>query len=276
MINIIRADFYRIFNGKGIYITVILFLLLCYATSIGEQVYIGVAVEDLDVEEDSLSRAGTLNQEEEVETKNKLGRDIPFVVSRTHDNSLYFYLALLFFVIGADFSAGTVKNTLASGVSRLKYYLAKGIELFTLVLVFMLLEYIVPTLFTTSLYGFGEPFDGQYFTDVMTIFGVQLLYSIAVVSCGLFFALWTKKTAVINSLYLSLCLIPIIAIMILSAYDVNLLELSKYEMITNIRMSANLLELPSEDVLRMILVGVTYLAMSIVGSVLVFRRTEIK
>ena len=58
------------------------------------------------------------------------GSVVPQIIMTDMLTVIYLIVPFVFLVISADFAAGAVKNTLSSGMSRAKYYLAKLILVF--------------------------------------------------------------------------------------------------------------------------------------------------
>ena len=111
MINLMKADIYRIFRGKGLYITIGFMLLLWFLQSFGMMESIGISSESMESPDVIVSKL--------------TGSAVPLIMMRANDNLLYILLPIIIFIASVDFSSGTVKNILINGISRTKYYFSK-------------------------------------------------------------------------------------------------------------------------------------------------------
>lgn len=262
MINLIKADLYRIFRGKGIYITLAFLFLLCFLQTIGEMESIGITSS-------SMEGMGDM-------TYQVVGRNVPFSIMRSIDNLLYLLLPVIVFISAVDFSSGTAKNVLANGVSRTQYYFSKLILAMLFCIVMAVGSIVISTLIVTALKGFGGAFDTAFITPVLKVFGLQLFLLMTVTSVGMFFSFTTRSTAKVNGLYMAFCLLPLLVIVLLFEVSESFSKLLDYELVMNIRMAANANSMAPAEIARMLSVGGVYLLLSLVGGIVVFRKCDIK
>jgi len=115
MIRLMRADMYRIFRGKGIYITLGLMLLLVSLTIFvfrsAIQTGVVVAPEDMD---------SAMPVVEEVISGSVAAQ---MALGSMDAMAYYFFLPLIIIVAMAAFTSGAVKNELSTGISRTRFYL---------------------------------------------------------------------------------------------------------------------------------------------------------
>ncbi|MCH5337521.1 MAG: ABC transporter permease subunit [Acetatifactor sp.] len=151
MINMMKADFYRIFRGMGIYIgfaiMVLMIVLDIYTVSAGSLVLM-VSTEAQPENElnnmsyDEVSQL-SINEYRKylLASKNyQLDRDI----LAQNINLYYVFIFVGAVIITADFSGGSVKNTLSSAISRRKYFLSKlACVVLSCVVLFFLNTYIM-------------------------------------------------------------------------------------------------------------------------------------
>jgi len=262
MINLIKADIYRVFRGKGIYITMGFLFALCILQSFGMMESIGIS---------SASMEGA----EEVVT-GLSGKMVPMIMMRANDNLLYLLLPVIIFISAADFSSGTAKNVLANGVSRTNYYFSKLILSMLFCIVMSVLSIVIPTIIVTLLKGFGGGIDLEFFGQVFKAFSLQLFLLLAVTSLGIFFVFTTRSTAKVNGLYIAFCLVPMLLIVLMFGISEEFIKLLDYEMVMNIRMAANANTMTSLEIVRVIVFGISYLLFSMVGTILLFKKCDIK
>ena len=137
MINMLRADFYRLIRSMGFYIA-ILILLLMIVPSIYfvEPGYIGLSGGTLsaaeassaqnELDEMSYEEIQALNSSElrKIMLKTE-GYELDRAMLTANINLYYIFIFFAAIILTVDFSGSSVKNTLASAISRNKYYCAK-------------------------------------------------------------------------------------------------------------------------------------------------------
>lgn len=262
MINLIKADIYRIFRSKGIYITTAILLVLFLLQAFGEIGSIGISSDDMEGADEIVQLL--------------TGRTAPLNVMKANDNLLYFLLPIIIFVSSADFSSGTAKNVLANGVSRTKYYFSKLILSMLFCTVLLIFSIVIPTSIVTAMNGFGGEFNWAYISPVLNVFALQLLLFFAVTSIGIFFVFTTKRTAAVNGLYISFCLVPMLVIIMLFSISEKFSKLLEYEMVMNIRRAANVNLMTGDEIIKIIAVGLVYLIISLSCGLGLFKKCDIK
>ena len=280
MTNIIRADVYRIVRGKGLYITLAVFLAIIILQIVGGvNMNAGVNLQfdefidltDFDMENFDI---GSLNLSDIFYSPT--GAESPFQVMEASSNILYLLLPLIIFISAADFSSGAAKNTLAGGTSRAKFYCAK-LVLSCVCCALMLLTYVVLSILAATLVnGFGGTFDGAYLMSVLKIFLPQLWLCIAGVSVGNFFVFAFQKSAAVNGFFIAFLLVPSILILSLSFISDWFEKLFDYELTMCIGSLAQIDTLPTGGIVRIVAVGTGYLLIAAIGGFAVFKRAEIK
>lgn len=262
MINLIKADLYRIFRSKGIYITTGLLLVLFVLQARGEIDSIGVSSSEMEGIEEVVQQL--------------TGIIAPLIIMKGNDNLLYFLLPIIIFIASVDFSSGTAKNVLSNGVSRTKYYFSKLILSMLFCTVILASSIVIPTIIVTLMNGFGGEFDLEFISQVLNAFGLQLFLFFVVTSIGIFFVFTTKRTAAVNGLYIAFCLAPMLLIILLYSISEKFSKLLDYEMVMNIRIAANVNSMVSDEIIKIIIVGLVYLVTSLVGGLVLFRKCDIK
>jgi len=280
MMNIIRADVYRLVRGKGLYITLAVFLAVLVLQVVGgANVNAGVNVEftglfdmeNFDMESFDLGSLGLADLFEP-----PTGAEASFQVMEASSNVLYFLLPLIIFISAADFSSGAAKNTLAGGVSRRTYYCAKMVLSFVSCALLLLVYVVLSVLAATLLNGFAGTFDGAYLLSVLRIFLPQLWLCLAGACVGNFFVFAFQKSAAVNGLYIAFLLVPSVLIFTLSFISDWFERLSNYELTMSIRALVQIDAMPTGDIARAVAVGAGYLLIAAIGGFAVFKRAEIK
>ena len=277
MRNIIRADIYRIIRGKGLYITLAVFLaVIALQVTSGANMNTGI----------SYSTVETFSTIEDFENLESLdpadlfhpptGVEAPFKAMEEAHNTLYFMMPLIIFIVAADFNSGAAKNTLACGVSRAKYYCSKLILSCACCALLLAAYIIISTLAATAINGFGGVFDGEYVLNALKIFLPQLWLCIAGVFVGNFFAFVFRRSSAFIGIYIAFLLIPSILIFILSFISDVFEKLYDFELTMSIGVLTQINSMPPGDIARVLAVGAGYIAVASIGGFLIFKKAEIK
>jgi len=277
MMNVIKADLYRIFRGRMLYITfgivAIIFILFRGAGMLG--VTIG----------------GSLMNAQGTRIENQFnGMEAPFIPMMLMDFLAYLILAVIIFVVSSDFSSNTVRNTLSTDVSRIKYYLSKLITAVVFCIALASFSVIVSTILGSLADGFGGELSGEYIVSVLKPFGAQLFLLICLTCVGVSFAMITKNTTATAVSFLAFAIVPDIVIQyyldfatyrsgVLDAaaqYEIGLGELSVYSITGSIRNMVFATDLPRTTVILTLTISAFYAVASTIIGILLFRRSAIK
>ena len=277
MLNLIRADIYRIARGKALYITLAALLAVSILNIVGWQSGELGAFVILDEHGNEIRQAVILDAYDvEIRSIEVSGVAIPLALAQSMETFAFFILPVIVVVAGTIFSHGTVKNDIAFGISRTKLYFSK-LLLSADVCILMLLFYIgVSMIIATIIGGFGGPAPAGHWVELIQIFSAQLLLLLALTSIGVFLAFVTKWTSIVIAAYLAFLLVPPLVISSLSFANESLARLFEFDMLSNIMMLGNLPNMDTSDILRALGLGVFYLLASTIAGVAIFRRVEIK
>ncbi len=212
MINMIKADFYRIFKGIGIYIGIAIVLLI-----IGISVYA--------IEPGSLGTTATYSNENysspiddmsydelqnfSMSDYRKLmlksdGFELDRAMLANNMNLYYVFIFVAVLAVTVDFSGASIKNTLSSAISRNKYFASKS--LFTTI-VCLLIFFANTYISHFAIIAFdNEKFVASLGT-VTKVSLVQLPAILALISIlnGLSFVV--KKTSIFNTIAIPLVMV---------------------------------------------------------------------
>ena len=281
MINIIRADIYRIVRGKGLYITLAAFLVMIILQTVGgANMNAGVNTDALDMFSIDLANINL----EELSSQSfdisdlfspPTGREAPFQVMSATSNILYVLLPLLIFVGVADFSSGSARNTLAGGVSRGKYFCSKLILSCAFCVLLLIIYVVFSVIAATVRSGFGGAFNGEFVLDVAKIFLPQLLLCLAGACVGNFFVFLFRSHAV-TGVFIAFMLVPSILLLVLSFISSRFERLYEYELTASIGALTQIGTMSSGEITKTLLVGAGYIILAIAGGLAVFKRAEVK
>jgi len=281
MLNIIKADIYRITRGRGLYITLSVFVsfMLLMTFSMGQ----GSVGMDMDsIENPDQYAETTLDNGVTVTMYDPGVIDIngylaPFVLASSSDNAIWFILPFLVFFITSDFANGAVKNLLSSGSSRLKYYGAKIILITGVTIILWLLYILIPFITATIWRGFDGAFNAKFLWEVLKIYLPQLYLMYAITFIGLFIAFAFRRTATLNTLYIAAMFAPSLVSYIVYNFNEKLGELiMKWSIVTNMQMFAYPDGAVPPSLPRTLILGGVVIIAGAIGGILLFRRAEIK
>lgn len=193
MINMMKADLYRIFRGIGIYIAIVMMIVMSVISVVmKEPGYIGNAA--VTYEEDTVVAAGGFLSDEtpDQSAEKMLVRSI-----MAANINLYYPLILVVFVIlMSDFSNKTIKNTLTSAVSKRKYFVYKLLMSLGCSAVFIVFSNLFAYIFNYIKNGdeYTEPL-----ANIVKATVLQMPMLLGIVGFIVFMGFLTRKTAVYNA-----------------------------------------------------------------------------
>lgn len=212
MLNIIKADLFRILKGKGIYIIIILLFLLslmsAYTVSplnVGLNVS-GDTTENYGLSDEWLEKLYSVKSMSE--TRDILinhGHYEVDVANVVHNNNMYyFFIAVVVFVLCCDFSNGTIKNTVSTNISKKKYYFSKLLLAIGLGTIITFLN--VYLAYFSNLFMNGNNFVSSLSNiTLLTIRQLPLLY--AIISVLITIAVIVRKTSIYNGISIPLLML---------------------------------------------------------------------
>ena len=243
--DIIRADIYAILRGKAVYITFALVLIFNILLVAG-RVDVGIAVGNVEAvgEQvfDGASSAGILASQAE--------------------NLIFFLLPLILAAAVPIFNHGTVKNDLAWGISRTKLYMSKLALAIGFSVILLLFYMITGMIIVTAITGFGGPVPDGYWLNLLKIFFAQLFMLISLACIGVFLVFTTKRTAIVNAVYIVLMLVPNLIIFILVGSGFNVERLFEITSMAGITMLAFIDELEVSTIFTILGACAVYILVS--------------
>ena len=265
MINIIRADIYRILRGKALYITSVILMALnvmVIGTMTVGGINFGNTWDDLGIVAPYLGFDG-------------LG-SAALLYTRM-DNMIFFLLPLVYMTAMPLFNDSTIKNDIACGVSRTKIYMSK--LTLSAVLCILLVVFYMGTgmLLATVLRGFGGPAPAGYWLSLFQTLGAQLFVMLAVTCFTVFLIFTTRCGAVVNSVFVAYFLVPpMIIITLMNAVSPRFVRLFDFVLTFSINRLGFFDQLSAGDILTALGVGAAHILACTVGGIALFMRAEIK
>ena len=284
MINMIKADLYRIFRSKGIYIALFLMIAMLamsvYSVSPG---YVGqMQIGDMNtaqyssddaIEEEGVSaeEVHSMNLQEYREAMLKTDFEFDKAILGANMNLYYIFIFVIAIIITADFSGGCIKNTLSSAIDRKKYFLSKTILVFGMgTVVFFLNTYL--SYFSNLIFNGKNVSSSLGAVSKITL--MQMPPALALMSLLIGIAFLSKKMATYN-----LISIPFVMVfqMLLASFVLLLGINQKYLNYELQIMFAKLTTEPTREyLLHSYLLCAGIVVLSLMLGWLVFRKAEIK
>lgn len=211
MLNMIRADFYRIFRSRSLYITevilIIFVVLLIFAKQIGT---FGVM---------SATSTGFLDKINSI--KNFTGTNSLMLFSFTANVLLYFSLPLVTLSVGHDLAHRTIKNLLTSGINRCQFYLSKYVVFLIISGLQMISYYGIVFIVGTIKNGLGTV-EHNIISHFLRVFTVQYLAFQAIFALAFLILYLTFKTAAtVTAVILLPSILTVINIALIESYKIH-------------------------------------------------------
>ncbi len=283
MINMIKADFYRIFRGVGIYIAflMMLFTMVMSIYDVGPT-YIGLNQNNFDAEEGedasevvddptkdlSYEQISSMSQSEYRSLKlTRKGYALDREILSANINLYYVFIFLAAVAVTVDFSIGSVKNTLSSAINRKRYFASK-------ILVIVLLALILFFLNTYLVYFINLGMNGRNLSsDLWTVTKISLMQIppvLAMASILYGIAFLVRKSSAYN----------VIAILFVIVFQILLIWLRLPPKVFSYELQGMLLKLANNPsavyVAESYAVCAVIVAVFTVAGYLSFKRAEIK
>ena len=279
MINMIKADLYRIFKGKAIYILLLVIIVLSLICVIGlTPGHIGMtSMTDSRLNIDDEEFVGIIAETNSIKDLRRLmksygGYELDQAVLGTNVNLYYVFIVIVVIVLCTDFSNKSIKNTLSSAISRNRYYWSKAI------LIFLICTFLV--LFNNYFFYFanllinGKDFASS-FGDIFKSTMIQFPLIYGIMSLLICFAFLFKKTSTFNTISIPFIMaFQLLVLGITSLFRIKADWFYQYEIQNAL---SNLVNHPTgEYILRCALLGVFYMILFNILGYYAFKNTEIK
>ena len=279
MLNIIKADLYRIFKGKAIYVAIIIILVLasvsCFSMSPGH-IGINTSFEEQPLVQDEELLNKVYETDSILETRKLMKEYGAYPLDKAqlgaNANLYYIFIIIVVTVLVTDLSNSTAKNTLSSAISRKKYYLSKLITCIGLGTFLVLINNYGSYLINLIMNG-REFSAGLLEITKLTILQLPCFYGIIslLVCIGFCF----RKTGTFNSITIPLVIVvQLILTGISTLFHLDTTNILNYEFQYII---GNLIANPSNTyILQTLVLAIFYIIVFNVIGYRVFRKTEIK
>ena len=279
MLNIIKADLYRIFKGKAIYVAIIIILVLasvsCFSMSPGH-IGINTSFEEQPLVQDEELLNKVYETDSILETRKLMKEYGAYPLDKgqlgANANLYYIFIIIVVTVLVTDLSNSTAKNTLSSAISRKKYYLSKlitciGLGTF-LVLINNYGSYLINLIMNGREFSAG-------LLEIMKLTILQLPCFYGIISLLVCIGFCFRKAGTFNSITIPLIIaVQLILTGISTLFHLDTTNILNYEFQYII---GNLIANPSNTyILQTLVLAIFYIIVFNVIGYRVFRKTEIK
>ncbi len=216
MVNMIKADFYRITKNMAFYIAIGITLFMLgisiYMVEPGQmgQVSVGdISTSDYSqnsiLGEMSVEELSKLSMADMREMKLDLdGYELDKDILASNMNLYYVFIFIAAIVITVDFSAGSVKNTLTSAINRNRYFVSKALFVIGMcVLIFFMNTYVC--YFGNLLFNGGKVSSDLWAVTKISL--MQLPPMLAAMSILIGIAFMFRKTSIFNVISIPLVMV---------------------------------------------------------------------
>lgn len=280
MLNMMKADMYRIVRGKSIYIITLIIIALeivniisisAGAISMGINPNL-VTGDEYDYEYlEKLEKANSISEYRKI-IKDNGGFELDTDIMAENGNFYYIIIVLVIIVVTCDFSNKSVKNTLSSAISRKKYYISK-----------MLLLYLITTIvlvFNTYFsYFLNLLVNGSSFVssigNVTKILLLQLPLIYGIITLLGSIAFITRKTSIFNAISIPLiAVVELIAMGICTLFRLDAVKIFEYDFTFMLRNIAN--NQTDTLIMKSLVLAIVYIVLFNIVGYFVFKKSEVK
>ena len=280
MMNIMRADMYRILRGRAVYIILAIMLVL-----VGLTVFVfraapqtGVVIISSEpIADDALGGVGEMLNEFLLPDAAEVmsGAMAAQIALSSMDSLIYFILTLIIVIVMSMFSCGAVKNELSTGLCRVKLYFAKLALTTVLSFVLMFLYLLTTILFAIFVDGIGYWGDG-FIVDALASFVALMVLVTAINSVGLFLSFVTRNESIVIGAYLAILFAPMVIIHLLAIAFPSALEILNYDILNQFGFLSQVTNITILELVRSFAICIVLILVPTFVGITVFKKAEIK
>ncbi|MBH1940663.1 ABC transporter permease [Mobilitalea sibirica] len=256
MLRLLRSDFYRLFRSKSLYICALVAGLLmigsAYMVKWGSRV------------------------SEEIVFSYKDGLSYGLMAFNGGDVHLFMAIFISIFVT-AEFTYGTMKNTVSKGFSKIMIYLSKFITACVASYFLILVMFVAGLVSGTLITGEVGSFTGSFALHALRMVGIELLLHAALSSILVMVAMIIRNgggTMAVN--IIAIVTVGPVIYQLLELFFDHRIEFTKYSLRNNVMLYNAIMAPPMEDILRSILVGICFLVVTLAIGILAFKNSDVK
>jgi len=266
MVRLLRSDFYRLFKSKSFYICTIVAMVVVSGSAFLMEWSYRMMSSSTDASV-SVAAASQLFQD-----------GITYGLSIFYGGNSLLYIAIITAIfVTSEFVFGTMKNAVSKGFPKYQIYLSKLITMTATTFILVLLMFIAATISATIITGEIGAFTGAYTGQILIMIGVELILHAALTAVFVMIANTVRNNGGVIAINIIgiLTFAPLIYIALELLFK-NKVKFSIYGIQNNMMLFAQNIAPPSEDILRAILVGVSFFAITTALGIFAFNKMDVK
>lgn len=269
MIRIMKADMYRIWRSKNIYITIALLLAVVMLTLfVFREAATGLVFGIVEYSETATLQQG-FNDGEITSADAAM-----LALQNVSSMLLYFFIPMFAMVVLPGFSSGAVKNEISNNISRTKTYIARLLLSFLLCLMLLIANVALSILFMLPFDGLGYWGSG-FALDIISSALLQSVVIFALVSVGVFLCYVTRARVMVTTLFMAFITIPVIFAQAISTAFDWVLAYMYFDLANQLMFFANMASLDRVQLTRGVVVSIIWLITTTVAGIRIFNKAEI-
>lgn len=259
MINLLRADLYRLFRSKALYIcTFISIIFALLNVLIIKYTYSSVSM--LGMYSFMISKLSAV-----------------WMIENFSSNVSLFIAIFIAIFITSEFTFQTIKNITSRGFSREKIYASKYISSCIASLIIFFLSFISVIILSTIMWGFGTIPD-KFAINLLCMLALQVLYLISLTSIFTMIAFLVRNNGGAISIniiivFLSKILIELVSLLLYRIIKKEI-DITKYWLLAYEEIFSSL-SFEKDVVIRGIIVCLSFLVVAFVIGVVTFKKRDI-
>ncbi|MCL1787042.1 MAG: hypothetical protein FWG38_03575 [Defluviitaleaceae bacterium] len=259
MMNIIRADIFRLWRGKQI-------LGVFALAALASAVLVVVS---------SVTGSGPGAANSDTPQLVLTGATSPDMLNSFIWLFLMITVPVFTIVTGPIFTDGAVKNEVAWGISRTKLYVSRMIVCAVLCVLLLLTYKGVGMGMATILEGFGYAPPG-YWSNLLLSLTAQSFIMVAACMFGILLVFTVKNPFVVVELYAGVIIFPAIVAMILGGANIDISQIMYFDLTTNLVLFGDIGSMATRNILLALATGAAWFIIPTIIGLAKFQRKEIK
>lgn len=185
-----------------------------------------------------------------------------------------FLLVISVVVLGSDFGAGAVRNTLSYETDRKKVYLGKFVVSVVLMLAMLLAGLVFSWILGSILFGFGG-FSGAYFVSLLVTLALQMPIYLALLSFGQCLVAFTQKSGAAIAAYLLVVMLFSSVVQVLVALLPTVSWIARLDFLSGIKLVSMYQTAPLADIVAPVIMAAIVLVGTMVAGLLRYEKADI-
>ncbi len=261
MLNLIRADLFRLARGKTLWVTAGLLSLFSLLTGSG------IFAPTI--------RMTVGNNRVEQSSKLINGSQAPFALMAFPEFLIYAILPVLIAAACADFTHRTIQNTLSRGCSRRQVYVSRLLLVCLIGMILDLLQIALALVAGAAALGINQPLNGVYFEQLAEVFLLQIPLVLGIVSTGVLLVFLFRRDFTAAVVYLLLLTAAFMLTTLWASHPAQYSPLLQFDILYGLRVVATQ-TLKVQEVFHWIALGAGTLLVSTALGILTFEKSDVR